>query len=159
MIRCCSARTMRVPMSYRTLLASFATLAFAASGLLAILDASAQPTVGPEIALDTPISGLQPALPQESPRPAFDGTNYLVAWRDDRGGGSIVAAGVSPSGVILDPNGIVLRASMSLGGNFGGEPAVACGGATCLVVWYAASPALREYQVEAARVSVQGQLL
>ena len=46
---------------------------------------------------------------QLDPTVAFDGANYLLAWTDERGPGNlsnIYAARVSPSGAVLEANGI-----------------------------------------------------
>ena len=45
---------------------------------------------------------------QEYPAAAFDGTAYLVAWQDKRGGpyGDIYASRVQPDGTVLDATGI-----------------------------------------------------
>jgi hypothetical protein len=52
---------------------------------------------------------------QYNPRMAYDGTNHLVAWNDDRdvdGGswGGVHVARVTPAGVSLDPDGIRVSA-------------------------------------------------
>ncbi len=61
------------------------------------------PTVMPEIAIDDPVVG--PADGEQlHPAVAFDGTSYLVVW----GGASLRATRVSPAGVVLDPQGIVI---------------------------------------------------
>lgn len=68
------------------------------------------------------------------PTIAFDGSNYLVVWPDDRSGdwnGNIYGARVSPAGSILDPAGIEVSAAV----NAQGDPAVASDGTAYLVVW------------------------
>ena len=72
------------------------------------------------------------AASQVSPRVAFDGTNYLVVWQTF---GSldtdILATRVTPSGIVLDPGGIVVSA----GAAAEAEPDVAFNGTNYLVVW------------------------
>lgn len=66
------------------------------------------------------------------PAIAFDGTNYLVAWSDDRTGiYQVYAARIDTSGAILDPGGIALTS----GDDGGCFPAVAFDGTQYLVVW------------------------
>ncbi len=79
----------------------------------------------------------QAALSQSSPALAYDGTNYLVVWGDNRRGTltdyyDIYGARVSPSGVVLDPSGF--RISQML--NYQDHPAVAYGETNFLVVWH-----------------------
>jgi hypothetical protein len=90
----------------------------------------------------TPTSGPAPHM-QRSPVAAFDGTNYLVVWSDDRdrralsGGTSsgtraIHAARMTPAGVLLDPRSIALPTRQ---GENAIHPAVAFDGTNFLVVW------------------------
>ena len=70
------------------------------------------------------------------PAIAFDGTNYLVAWDDNRNDpwGDIFAARVSPAGTVLDPSGIAVAADSSPAGLAQREPSVAANG-SFLVAW------------------------
>ncbi|MEO0108465.1 MAG: hypothetical protein ABIK62_04755, partial [candidate division WOR-3 bacterium] len=76
----------------------------------------------------------------------FDGTNFLVAWLDDRGG--LFAARVSPAGEVLDPNGIRVARTPDRS-----RPAVAFDGTNYLVVYPQYS------HVRARRVSTDGSVL
>ena len=79
---------------------------------------------------DALLSGA--AAAQFEPVVAFDGTNYLAVWEEDRdGGGDIHAARLTPGGTLLDPAGIVVSAAP--GDQL--SPAVAWNGAEYLVVW------------------------
>jgi hypothetical protein len=70
---------------------------------------------------------------QAGPAVAFNGTDFLVVWADQRGGGDFETYGarVSDSGTVLDANGIPVS-------TFGGGelfPKVAANGTNFLVVW------------------------
>jgi hypothetical protein len=82
--------------------------------------ASAYPTISPELNLDLPKSG--PAeVSQGFPRIAYDGTNYLVIFNDDRGPANglydyhVGGARMAPDGTLLDPEGF--RITPDLGDN------------------------------------------
>ncbi|MEO0098187.1 MAG: T9SS type A sorting domain-containing protein [candidate division WOR-3 bacterium] len=71
---------------------------------------------------------------QKNPAVAFDGINYLVVWEDGRSGhfpAAIYGARVSPEGILLDPEGILITEGS--GGNI--NPGVAFGERNYLVVW------------------------
>ena len=99
------------------------------------------PVVGPEHA----VAGPPPApLLQDTPQVAFDGTNYLVAWTDDRGGPGIFAARVTPGGTVLDPTGFVVSSG-------GYRPTLAFDGTNYLVVWAVLAGGLVITDIYAAR--------
>lgn len=52
-----------------------------------------------------------PATLQATPAAVFDGTNFFVAWYDQRAPTGIYGCRVSPDGIILDPDGILISAS------------------------------------------------
>ena len=60
-----------------------------------------------EFLIDTSISHVPAQDYQWHPAIAFDGTNYLVVFEDDRSAG-IFGARVSPSGILIDSSGIVI---------------------------------------------------
>jgi hypothetical protein len=98
---------------------------------------------------------------QDRPNVAFDGSNYLVVWTDDRSKGrrdaferpDVYGARVTEAGVVLDRAGI--RISTARG--YQGDPSVAFDGSNFLVVWSDdRAPGLDIY---GARVSRTGAVL
>ena len=69
---------------------------------------------------------------QEHPAVAFDGTNYLVVWEDNRSfGHDVYGTRISPAGAVLSVPGFAI--STASGMQIG--PAVAFNGSRFLVVW------------------------
>jgi hypothetical protein len=80
------------------------------------------------------VSAALITAPQAEPVIAYDGTNFLVVWEDERAGPldtDIYATRVDGSGNVLDTSGI----PVSYSGGLQVEPAVAVSGSTFLVVW------------------------
>lgn len=90
----------------------------------AVLD----PTVSPEFGLDNPVvsgAGSQ----QYEPSVASSGSEYLVAWQDNRTGNTqIWGTRVRLDGTVIDPCGIAIGT--------GSSPEVGYGSAGYFVVWY-----------------------
>jgi len=87
-----------------------------------------------EFLIDTNIVHVSAAADQKHPAVAFDGTNYLVVWHDQRNGSGvrdIFGARVSQDGVVLDPSGIAISIETS----GAAVPSIAFDGTNYLVVW------------------------
>jgi len=81
---------------------------------------------------------------------AFDGTNYLIVWRDGRNGvWDIYCARMDTSGIVLDSTGISVFDYQ--GDQY--EGSVAFDGTNYFVVWYCG------YDIYGARISVDGVVL
>lgn len=90
---------------------------------------------------------------QMAPAVAWDGTNYLVAWTDNRSGADVYASRVTPDGTSLDGTGI----PVSTAHRSQSDAQVAWNGSTYLVVWIDyRSPDTGLY---GARVTREGQVL
>lgn len=88
---------------------------------------------------------------ETSPKIAFDGTNYLVAWVRERGG--IYAARVSRTGALLDATPLQLSTTSV-------APSVACTMSDCLVVWDVARPGLPiTFEIHGTRLSHAGAVI
>jgi hypothetical protein len=114
--------------------------------------------------LDDPALALFVARGEQVfPSVAFDGTNYLVVWRDTRTGSGpsadtdIFGSRVSTAGVNLDPTGI----AVSTAPLFQGEPHLAFDGTNYLVVWVDArnDPSPFFLDIFGTRISPAGALL
>ena len=99
-----------------------------------------------------PISSA--AYGQHNPALAFDGTNFLVVWKDWRNiwSADIYGARMTSGGAVLDPSGIVISATS----DNKGEPAVASDGSTSFVVWSDGRGSRDEYDIYGARVNRAG---
>ncbi|UQA64072.1 MYXO-CTERM sorting domain-containing protein [Polyangium aurulentum] len=92
------------------------------------------------------------------PRLAFDGTNYLLVWTDNRSIAdqtNIFGARVTPSGAVLDPGGFAIAA----GGQSQQDPAIAFGGGGYLVAWMDDRNGATAWDLYAARVTPGGAVL
>ena len=92
----------------------------------------------------------------EAPSVSFDGTNYLVVWKDSRSGSyDIYGTRVDQSGNVLDPAGIAIATGLN-GQHF---PSITFDGTNYLVVWHDYSISPPEYQIYGARVNQSGTVL
>ena len=111
--------------------------------------------ISPQQGMDRPISSPMDAN-QEEPAVAFDGTGYLVVWRDGRARtrNDIYGSRVSAAGKVLDPGGFRVRR----GGTSCDRPALAMGKDHFLVVWEEHGGG-SGFDIMAARVSRAGTVL
>jgi PASTA domain-containing protein len=111
--------------------------------------------IGPEFPLSAPFY-VSRAASQEKSKIAFDGTNYLVVWSEDRYGefDDVYAARYRPDGTVLDPYGIPVAVTTALEH----DPAVAFDGTNYLVTW-TQSPGFTGGDIYGARVSPAGTVL
>jgi len=116
------------------------------------------PTTG-EFLLDSNV--IYRSIPQleETPAVAFDGTNYLVVWRDQRDGYKICGTRISQSGTILDPAGILICSHTGICPGWPYRPGVAFDGTNYLVVWddFRNEPGFGD--IYGARVTTSGAVL
>ena len=110
-----------------------------------------------EFLVDTSIVLMSGPYDRTLPAVAFDGTNFLVVWEDDRGVDwcyDIYGARVTPEGTVLDPAGIAISEAI----DDQNCPAVAFDGDNFLVVWEDYRNG--DYQdIYGARVTQQGTVL
>jgi hypothetical protein len=119
--------------------------------------AAAGPVIGPERAIADLVGGQAQGTPR-NPAVAFDGTNYLVVWEDDRFGYDVFGARVTPTGTVLDPSGIPI----ATGPDRQMRPAVSFGGGTFFVVWDTTHGDVyedRQIDVVGARIDPSGAVL
>ncbi|MEO0095719.1 MAG: T9SS type A sorting domain-containing protein [candidate division WOR-3 bacterium] len=93
---------------------------------------------------------------QEDASVAFDGTNYLVVWSDDRDSPwpDIYGARVTTDGVVLDPQGIPISTATE----WQALPSVSFGGTNYLVVWDDCRNE-NDWNIYGARVTTDGVVL
>jgi hypothetical protein len=94
----------------------------------AVLD----PTISPELGVDTPVVGLTGTNTQ-NPAIAFNGTSYLVVWEDERNSSDsdIWGTRLDASGAIVDALGIEIATAPGKQRN----PTVAFDGTSYVVAW------------------------
>ena len=93
---------------------------------------------------------------QTTPKVAFDGTNFLVVWHDQRKSPQplIYGARVSVAGKVLDPAGIPISGANK--SHY--DPALACGAGGCLVA-YSVNTGWASYDIRGRRVMASGKVL
>jgi MYXO-CTERM domain-containing protein len=88
------------------------------------------------LVIDTSGIGVTPqtAGSQTTPSVAFDGTNYVLAWTDNRlGNPDVFTARLSPTAIPLDGTGLPFPPASAATAEQ--APSVACNGASCFAVW------------------------
>lgn len=75
------------------------------------------------------IAGGAGTGPASAPAVAFDGTDYVVAWRDERGADEVWAARVTAGGVVRDPTGFAVLTAAGPKSSV----AIGCAGGGCVV--------------------------
>lgn len=95
---------------------------------------------------------------QYVPSVTFDGTNFIVVWNGNRTGVEgyyrLVAARVSPDGMVLDPNGVEITT-----GNVSPQrmPSIAFDGENCLVTWRTAGSEIRAARITSNIENLDGE--
>jgi len=94
---------------------------------------------------------------QEEPAVAFDGTNFLVVWEDDRDNqDDIYGARIDQNGVVLDPGGFPISTTQYKEY----YPDITFDGTNYTVVWADESPGSGSYtQITAARINTLGEIV
>lgn len=116
----------------------------------AVLD----PTIGAEVAVDSPVIGGSGAN-VFAPQVATDGTHFLVVWSDQRNGleNDIWGVRVGSDGTLLDPAGIEIASGPGVQSN----PTVVFDGTSYVVAWEDFKVAGgNEADIDVARVSTAG---
>ncbi|MEW5739924.1 MAG: hypothetical protein AB1938_13410 [Myxococcota bacterium] len=116
--------------------------------------AEVDPTFGPERAIGFSMLEGPPTI-QDDAAVAFDGVNFLVVWRDFRGGvgSDIYGTRVDTAGQVLDPGGIAIAEGP--GGQY--QPSVTFGGGQYYVAY--SDTRLGGSDISGTRVSPTGQPL
>ena len=87
---------------------------------------------------------------------AFDGTNYLTVWQDDRGGQSdIYGARITPAGTVVDSAGFLVSGTPQLQSN----PTVEFNGTSYFVAWEDYRNTSTGGDIYGARVTTAGSVL
>jgi len=104
-----------------------------------------------EFLIDTTIIYIPADGGQGNPAIAFDGTNHLVIWRDERSGTyDIYGTRVSQAGTVLDPAGIPIKKNIV-------SLSIAFGDTNYLVVW--GDSINGDYKICGARMDTGGRVL
>ncbi|HSH16259.1 MAG TPA: immunoglobulin domain-containing protein [Verrucomicrobiae bacterium] len=121
------------------------------------LDLYAARVTGGGVVLDPSGFAISTALnDQWQAAVAYNGTNYLVAWQDARNGGQdIYAARVTPSGQVLETNGLPVATIA----NDQRVPAVASLNGDFLVTWQDGRNGAANQDIYAARITGGGTLV
>ncbi|HRI68374.1 MAG TPA: hypothetical protein PK156_29300, partial [Polyangium sp.] len=86
---------------------------------------------GMGVSVGSPFYICGTATTHRNPAVAFDGTNYLVVWEDNRSGSDIYGARITTAGTNLNPTGFPISTAVQAQT----DPKVAFDGLNYLVVW------------------------